>query len=103
MIKTAFNRLKVGDRVTVTGLQDDQLFFNEPGVIVKNLHHGDDARRVMFDTSWAKGHGDERRCWNFLDIDVKGFEITVEKPKKANPKAAPKRAHSIRGKQNGRH
>lgn len=104
MNKTAFNKLKNGDRVNVTGKQDGKTFLNEEGVVVE-MHATNYYAAVKFD-NWKDGHGPDDNQWNFYDFDARKFVITVLPPlPKVSPvKPAKKRPH---GKQeykgNGKH
>lgn len=105
MNKTAFKKLKVGQKVSVTGKQDSKTFRNERGVIQEKNH---DYVCVKFDT-WAVGPGPGGSSWCFYDYDAKGFTITEtpEAPKvdpvkpDAPVKKRPHGAQEYKG--NGKH
>jgi hypothetical protein len=105
MLKKAFDALKVGDRVAVTGTQDGKKFEFEVGTIIDSASFGDDEKLVRFDT-WADGHGVGDHEWGFYDTDRRKFAITVfvETKKKAvepKPKKRPHGAQEYKG--NGKH
>jgi hypothetical protein len=94
MRKTEFDKLKVGQRVVVSGDQDGSSFDAEAGEIIERES---DHVLVRFDM-WFKGHGMDDNEWHFYDYDAKGFTIKVEKP------ATKKRPHgSQEYKGNGKH
>jgi hypothetical protein len=99
MKKTAFNKLKVGDRVLVSGSQDTKELFAEPGVLVDH-DSGAGFVLVKFDT-WAEGHGEGDHEWYFYDFDAKCFTITVDKPEKPKATKRPHGAQEYKG--NGKH
>lgn len=93
-----YDKLKVGDRVTVTGEQDGEIFDNHTGVLVADFHY---PVYVEFDKfKYSK--------WGFDRAEVRNFNITVipEAPKVETTvlppkKKTPKGAQVYKG--NGKH
>jgi hypothetical protein len=105
MLKKAFDALKIGDRVAVTGTQDEAKFEFEVGTIVPSAHADSTCRRIRFDT-WSEGHGKGSREWCFYDTERKKLAITVVTPAEAvKPAPVPrKRPHGAQEyKGNGKH
>lgn len=113
MLKRDFLKLKVGQRVVVTGTQDEKVFVNEPGVIIKPTMGLDVC--VQFDNwhdGWSDVHVSDRNCWGFEASNARKFTITVvpEAPKveeaakpwpTSKPKKRPHGAQEYKG--NGKH
>jgi hypothetical protein len=109
MLKKAFDALKVGDRVAVTGTQDGKQFSFEVGTIVDSPYVSAFERLVRFDT-WSDGHGVGEHEWSFSDDNRRRFAITpfVEVTKVVlDPKPEPKPRKRPHGAQeykgNGKH
>lgn len=103
MLKKAFDALKAGDRVAVTGTQDGNKFEFEVGTVGGPSPNVDShTRRIRFD-KWAEGHGPDRHEWCFYDADRKNFTITpfVEKKPEPKPRKRPHGAQEYKG--NGKH
>jgi hypothetical protein len=71
--KTDFQKLKVGQRVTVTGEYDGYTFDQEIGTVVPTEFI---SPLIRFDT-WSHGHGAGQREWHFGEEGVRTFNITV--------------------------
>lgn len=100
MKKTDFKKLKVDQRVLVTGTQSGKTFSNAPGVVVGVDNDGD--RTVRFD-NWREGHGHQDRQWAFYADDYRNFDIRPEPVKAVEPKPR-KRPHGAQEyKGNGKH
>jgi hypothetical protein len=104
MQKKAFEVLKTGDRVAVTGSQDGQKFEFEVGTVVTSSYPAS-TRLIRFDT-WSDGHGPGNHEWLFEASNHKAFAITVVQ-KAPEPKAEPKPKKRPHGAQeykgNGKH
>lgn len=104
MLKKAFDALNVGDRVAVTGTQDEKKFEFEVGTIIAGPFNVDGEKLVRFDT-WSDGHGVGAREWGFYDTDRKKFAITpfveTKKVVEQKPKKRPHGAQEYKG--NGKH
>lgn len=100
MFASAFQRLKVGQRVTVVGDQDGKTFDGEVGTIIENSDSHE--RLIRFDT-WSDGHGVGDHEWGFNDYDRKDFTIIAYVDPKPEPvkRKAPKGAQQYKG--NGKH
>jgi hypothetical protein len=102
--KTDFDKLTVGQRVTVTGTQDGEAFNADAGVVVASPSWAEpNVRTINFDT-WRKGWGPDDKSWSFEPAEVRKFTITVipEAPKaEPKPRKAPKGAQAYKG--NGKH
>lgn len=102
-----FEKLKIGDRVIVSGMQDDRSFSNTTGVI-ENVRGYDGAVTVKFDT-WDRGWGLGEHFWSFYASDVRKFTLTVvpEVPKPLAGTPLVKKRPPPHGKQeykgNGKH
>jgi hypothetical protein len=103
--KTDFQKLKVGQRVTVTGEYDGYTFDQEIGTVVPTEFI---SPLIRFDT-WSHGHGAGQREWHFGEEGVRTFNITVIpewsvdpiKPVKPAPKKRPHGKQEYKG--NGKH
>jgi hypothetical protein len=97
MLKKAFDALKVGDRVVVSGTQDGKQFSFDVGTVVMPARYED---------TWSDGHGVGEHEWCFYDYDRKQFTIKADlklEPAKVEPKPK-KRPHGAQEyKGNGKH
>lgn len=101
-----WRKLKVGDRVSVTGTMSNAVFAGEKGVVIDYYSDASDNihRTIKFDT-WRGGWESSHDHWTFNVKECRHYNITVLPEVKPEPiKAAKKRPH---GKQeykgNGKH
>ena len=104
-----FKKLKEGQRVSVTGVFEGEVFSSDTGVIIPNNLGAYYDLKIRFD-KWrgSTGHGAVQHNFCFRSAEAADFKITVlpEAPKAepAKPAATKKRPHGAQEyKGNGKH
>lgn len=102
MKKADFKKLNAGDRVVVTGIQDETKFAGEAGLIISK-EHDTNIVHVLFD-KWNAGHGINDRQWNFEEQQARNFTIKVQHAAPVKPTVVKKWPHGAQEyKGNGKH